>query len=90
MKGRYLPNENMCKLVLYKVEKVRAKANRVLHIESLNCLIRFIIGKQKVYFYFFKRSARYNQQMLSQFSFVCLPLPYMEGIVLYAILIFIV
>ena len=29
---------------------------------------------------FFKRSKRYNQEVLSH-SFICLPLPYMEGIV---------
>ena len=40
-----------------------------------------IIGDQKVYFYFFKRPECYNQEMLSH-SFICLPLPYMEGIVL--------
>ena len=40
-----------------------------------------IIREQKVYFYFFKRPERYNQEGLSH-SFICLPLPYMEGIVL--------
>ena len=39
------------------------------------------MGKQKVYFYFFKRLELYNQEVLSH-SFICLPLPYMEGIVL--------
>ena len=39
------------------------------------------IGEQKVYVYFFKRPQRYSPEVLSQ-SFVCLPLPYMEGIVL--------
>ena len=39
------------------------------------------IGEQKVYFYFFKRPQHYNQEVLSH-SFICLPLPYMEGIVL--------
>ena len=39
------------------------------------------IGEQKVYFYFFKRPECYNQEVLSH-SFICLPLPYMEGIVL--------
>ena len=37
--------------------------------------------EQKVYFYFFKRPERYHQEVLSH-SFICLPLPYMEGIVL--------
>ena len=40
-----------------------------------------IIGEQKVYFYFLKRPERYNQEVLSH-SFICLPLPYMKGIVL--------
>ena len=42
-----------------------------------------IIGNQKVYFCFFKRPERYNQEVLSR-SFICLPFPYrsMEGIVL--------
>ena len=39
------------------------------------------IGEQKVYFYFFKRPECYNQEVLSH-SFIHLPLPYMEGIVL--------
>ena len=39
------------------------------------------IGDQKVYFYFFKRSKRYNKEVLSH-SFICLLLPFMEGIVL--------
>ena len=39
------------------------------------------IGEKKVYFYFFERHERYNQEVLSH-SFICLPLPYMEGIVL--------
>ena len=43
-------------------------------------LTKFYTGEQKVYFYFFKRPARYNQEVLSH-SFICLPLPYMEGIV---------
>ena len=38
-------------------------------------------GDQKVYFYFFKRPECTNQEMLSHSS-ICLPLPYMEGIVL--------
>ena len=38
-------------------------------------------GEQKAYFYFFKGCERYNQEVLSH-SFICLPLPYMEGIVL--------
>ena len=38
-------------------------------------------GEQKVYFYFFKRPERYNQEVLSH-SFICLLLPCMEGIVL--------
>ena len=38
-------------------------------------------GDQKVYFYFFKGPEHYNQAVLSH-SFICLPLPYMEGIVL--------
>ena len=38
-------------------------------------------GEQKVYFYLFKRPEPYNQEVLSH-SFNCLPLPYMEGIVL--------
>ena len=37
-------------------------------------------GEQKVYFYLFKRPEHYNQEVLSH-SFICLPLPYMEGIV---------
>ena len=37
------------------------------------------IGEQKVYFYFFKRPERNNQEVLSH-SFICLPLSYMEGI----------
>ena len=41
----------------------------------------YFIGEQKVYFYFFKRPERYNQEVLSH-SFICLPLPCMEGIVL--------
>ena len=41
----------------------------------------FSIVKQKVYFYFFKRPECYNQEVLSH-SFICLPLPYMEGIAL--------
>ena len=36
-----------------------------------------IIGEQKVYFYFFKRTERSNQEVLSH-SFICLPLPHME------------
>ena len=39
------------------------------------------IANQKVYFYFFKRPKCYNQEVLSH-SFICLLLPYMEGIVL--------
>ena len=39
------------------------------------------IGEQKVYFYFLKRPERYNQEVFSH-SFICLPLPHMEGIVL--------
>ena len=38
-------------------------------------------GDQKVYFYFFERPERDNQEVLSHSS-ICLPLPYMEGIVL--------
>ena len=49
----------------------------VMGEHCLTCLI----GEQKVYFYFFKRPERYNQEVLSH-SFICLPLPYMEGIVL--------
>ena len=41
----------------------------------------FYTGKQIVYFYFFKRPKCYNQEVLSD-SFICLPLPYIEGIVL--------
>ena len=40
-----------------------------------------IIGEQKVYLYFFKRPKRYNEEALSH-CFICLPLPFMEGIVL--------
>ena len=36
-------------------------------------------GEQKVYFYFFKRPERSNQEVLSH-SFICLTLPYIEGI----------
>ena len=36
---------------------------------------------QTLYFYFFKRPEHYNQEVLSH-SFICLPLPYVEGIVL--------
>ena len=39
------------------------------------------MGEQKVYFYFFKTPERYNQEVLSH-SFICLPFPFMEGIVL--------
>ena len=39
------------------------------------------VREQKVYFHFFKRPERYNQEGLSH-PFICLPLPYMEGIVL--------
>ena len=42
---------------------------------------RGYIGEQKVCFYFFKRPKLYIQEVLSHF-FICLPLPYMEGIVL--------
>ena len=38
-------------------------------------------GSQVQPFYFFKRPERYNQEVLSH-SFSCLPLPYIEGIVL--------
>ena len=38
------------------------------------------IGDRKIYFYFFKRPERYNQEVLSH-TFICLPLPYVEGIV---------
>ena len=40
-----------------------------------------LTGEQKVNFYFFKRPERYKQEVLSH-SFICLPLPYMEGIIL--------
>ena len=38
------------------------------------------IGDPKVYL-FFQKTERYNKKLLSH-SFICLPLPYMEGIVL--------
>ena len=38
-------------------------------------------GKQRVYFYIFKRPECFNQEVLLH-SFIYLPLPYMEGIVL--------
>ena len=38
-------------------------------------------GTKEILLFFFKRSERYNQEVLSH-SFICLPLPYMEGIVL--------
>ena len=44
-------------------------------------VLKAYIEEQKVHFNFFKRPERYNQEMLSH-SFICLPLPYMEGIVL--------
>ena len=52
-----------------------------LHGASEQTLYHHFIGEQKVYFHFFKRHERYNQEVLSH-SFICLPLPYMEGIVL--------
>ena len=39
------------------------------------------MGDQKIYFYFFKRPEHYNPEVLSH-PFICLPLPYVEGIVL--------
>ena len=39
------------------------------------------MGEQKIYFYFFKRPERYSKEVLSH-SLICLPLPYMAGIVL--------
>ena len=47
------------------------------------------IGDQTVYFYFFERPEHYNQEVLSH-SFICLPLPHLERIVLIVTLIFIV
>ena len=43
--------------------------------------VLYHIGDQKVYFDFFKRPEGYNKEGLSHSS-ICLPLPYMEGIVL--------
>ena len=42
--------------------------------------LHWTIGEQKVYFYFFQRPECYNQEV--SHSVICLPLPYMEGIVL--------
>ena len=52
-----------------------ADGNNNTHMKTV------IIGEQKLYFYFFKRPERYNQEVLSH-SFICLPLPFLEGIVL--------
>ena len=45
------------------------------------CLSHFNYHRGTKDFYFFKRPECYNQEVLSH-SFICLPLPYMEGIVL--------
>ena len=52
-----------------------------MSVDFHGSVIKVFMGEQKVYFYFFKRSEHYNQEVLS-YSFICLPLPYMEGIVL--------
>ena len=52
-----------------------------MHSDPCNVINSHNIGEQKVYFYFFKRPERFNQEVLSH-SFICLPLSYMEGIVL--------
>ena len=56
-------------------------STKKIYRKKLHWPIAFSIGEQKVHFYFFKRPERYNQEVLSH-SFICLPLPYMEGIVL--------
>ena len=70
-------------LVLYSklawmssVNEVRSKEFK-LRLE----VILALIGEKKMYFYFFKRPERYNQEVLSH-PFICLPMPYTEGIVL--------
>ena len=51
------------------------------HVHHPCLLWSSYIEEQKVYFYFFKRPERYNQEVLSH-SFICLPLPYVEEIIL--------
>ena len=46
-----------------------------LSISDSIILLAVAMGEQKVYFYFFKRPERYNQEVLSH-SFICLLLPY--------------
>ena len=53
----------------------------VLQIQPCDVQLIWHIGDQKIHFYFFKRPEHYNQEVLSH-SFSCLPLPYMEAIVL--------
>ena len=70
----------LCQIFHFQDTNMYYDVHKFLLAILLNPLL-ITIGEQKVYFYFFKRPERYTQEVLSH-PFICLPLPYMEGIVL--------